>query len=251
LVEVLSGYWLPPAANNIRNGGETPTLAMTNRCRKQFRCHAHRKIASATAAARGLNWPKPPPHAVNVVLLRCLHIDSGGVSARLPLGSGFGESKARGFVSPMDIIAMASWLIMQLNADRWFSNASLFASACGVRVLFLMNAHSTALSNLHLLRSGRCLFSESTLHLRLPLARVGPPVCGRLDDPTKTFPRRRLVSALGKFVETHFDQALIIVRWGICYKNAGQKMPNDAKSQLKFGVIMTPNSFRVLLQAKS
>jgi hypothetical protein len=46
-----------------------------------------------------LNWPKPPPGAVNVVLLRRLHIDSGGVSARLLLSFGFGESKARGFVS--------------------------------------------------------------------------------------------------------------------------------------------------------
>jgi hypothetical protein len=69
-------------------------------CRKRFQCRVHREITSATAAAGLLIWPNPPPGAVNVVLLRRLHIDSGGVSALLLLGFGFGESKAKGFVSP-------------------------------------------------------------------------------------------------------------------------------------------------------
>jgi hypothetical protein len=82
------------------NRDVTPTLAIANHCRKRFQSHAHRKMALATAAAGVLIWPNPPPSAVNVVLLRRLHIDSGGVSALLLLGFGFGESKAKGFVSP-------------------------------------------------------------------------------------------------------------------------------------------------------
>jgi len=67
--------------SNKRNRDVTPTLVTTNHCRKRFQSLAHRKIALATATAGVLIWPKPPPSAVNVVLLRRLHIDSGGVSA--------------------------------------------------------------------------------------------------------------------------------------------------------------------------
>jgi hypothetical protein len=72
-----------PIPSDKCNHDATPTLAITNHCRNRFQSQAHRKMTPATAVAGVLIWPKPPPSAVNVVLLRRLHIDSGGVSARL------------------------------------------------------------------------------------------------------------------------------------------------------------------------
>src|ERR1035438_7210072 len=96
-----------PIPSGNRNRDATPTRAAANHCRIRFQCRVHREITSATAAAGLLIWPNPPPGAVNVVLLRRLHIDSGGGSALLLLGFGFGESKAKGFVSPE---TSQSWL---------------------------------------------------------------------------------------------------------------------------------------------
>jgi hypothetical protein len=99
--------WWNPARWLLAPVAVRQTLATTKSLLKNLQCQVNRKMASATAAAGVLIWPKPPPIAVNVVLLRRLHIDSGGVSALLLLGFGFGESKAKGFVSPE---TSQSWL---------------------------------------------------------------------------------------------------------------------------------------------
>jgi len=89
-----------PIPSGNRNRDATPTPATANQLPEKIPMSGSSQIASATAAAGLLIWPKPPPGAVNVVLLRRLHIDSGGVSALLLPGFGFGESKAKGFASP-------------------------------------------------------------------------------------------------------------------------------------------------------
>jgi hypothetical protein len=88
-----------PIPSGNRNRDATPTLATANQLPEKIPMSGSSQIASSTEAAGLLIWPNPPPSAVNVVLLRRLHIDSGGVSACLLLGFGFGESKAKGFVS--------------------------------------------------------------------------------------------------------------------------------------------------------
>ena len=78
-------------------------------------------------------------------------------------------------------------------------------------------------------RPGQCPFCASTLHLKFPLVRVRPPVCGRLDDPHKNLSQVRTGSVLGKCVETHFVPALAGVPLVIdsieTLKNPG-KQPN-------------------------
>jgi hypothetical protein len=101
-----------------RTGCCQQTQAATNHSPELFQCQAHLKTASATAAAGVLIWPKPPSIAVNVVLLLRLHIDSGGVSARLLLCFGFGEAKAKRFVSP-DTKKACCFCHPQAAGDKW------------------------------------------------------------------------------------------------------------------------------------